>query len=147
MRVLQALMWVSASVVVPGLLGCGGSDGGHSHRETVYVERQQPEYVIVREAPPPVVEEQRPSPPSHGHIWIDGYWHWDGHKYVWEHGHWAVPPHEHAVWVAPRYERHEQGYRYTPGQWREEGKDRDREREQGREREREGDREQQRDKH
>jgi hypothetical protein len=93
----------------------------------VYVEQPQPEYVIVREAPPPVIVERRPSPPGQGHVWVDGYWNWNGHKYVWERGHWAVPPRGRAVWVAPRYERHEQGYRYMPGQWREEQQQRQRE--------------------
>jgi hypothetical protein len=117
MKVLQALMWVATGVVGLGLLGCDLTIG-RSPRETVYVERQQPEYVVVREAPPAVIVEQRPSPPSRGHVWIDGYWHWNGHQYVWERGHWAAPPRERAVWVAPRYERHEDGYWYVPGRWR-----------------------------
>ena len=126
MKARQALMWVASGVVGLGLLGCDVFVGGpgHSPRERVYVERQQPEYVIVREAPPPVVVERRPSPPSRVHVWIDGYWHWSGQKYAWDRGHWALPPHGRAVWVAPRYDKHEQGYRYTPGQWREEQQER-----------------------
>ena len=127
MKYLQTLLWVSAGVASLGLVGCDLTIG-RSRPERVYVAQQQPqpEYVIVREAPPPPVVERRPSPPSRGYIWIDGYWHWGGHKYVWERGHWARPPHERAVWVAPRYDRHEQGYRYTPGQWREEQRERQR---------------------
>lgn len=34
----------------------------------------QPEYVIVREAPPAVIVERRSPPPSGEYIWIDGYW-------------------------------------------------------------------------
>jgi hypothetical protein len=112
MKTLQALMWVSASVALLGLLGC-------SHRETVYVAQPHREYVIVREAPPPIIREHRPSPPSRGHIWIDGNWHWNGQRYVWHPGRWAVPPHRRAVWVSPRYERHQRGYRYMPGRWSE----------------------------
>jgi len=114
MKTLQALMWVSASVAVLGLLGCF-----RSPRETVYVAEPQPEYVIVREAPPPIVREHRPSPPSRGHIWIDGNWHWGGQRYVWNAGRWARPPHGRAVWVPPRYERGQRGYRYMPGRWSE----------------------------
>ncbi len=110
MKTLQALMWVSVSVVALGLLGC-------YPRETVYVGQPQPEYVIVREAPPRVIRERRPSRPSRGHIWIDGNWHWDGQRYVWQNGRWALPPHERAVWVPPRYERDDRGYRYMPGGW------------------------------
>ena len=112
MKRLHALMWVSVGVAGLGLQGCLWGRGS----ATVYVESREPEYVIVREAPPPFVVEQRPFQPSGSHIWIDGYWNWNG-RYVWESGHWAIPPHEHAVWVAPRYEKHEQGYRYAPGRW------------------------------
>jgi hypothetical protein len=115
MKLRRASMWVSAGVVVLGLLGCSVSVR-RSHRPTVYED--EPQYVIVREAPPPIVRERRPPPPSRGYIWIDGYWNWDGHRYVWEPGHWAAPPHGRAVWVAPRYERHGDGYRYLPGRWR-----------------------------
>jgi hypothetical protein len=120
MKLLQTLFWVSAGVAGLALLGCA-----HSHRpppsEPVYVAQPQPqpEYVIVREAPPAFIVERRPSPPSGEYIWIDGFWHWNDRQYVWQAGYWARPPHEHFIWVAPRYERHEQGYRYTPGQWRE----------------------------
>jgi hypothetical protein len=128
MKILQALMWVSAAVVGLALLGCDVFVRESASRGTVYVAQQQPEYVIVREAPPQPVVERRPSRPSPGHIWIDGYWDWNGRRYVWEPGHWAIPPHEHAVWVAPRYEKDEKGYRYTPGRWQEEQRQEQKER-------------------
>ena len=122
MRILHALVCASASAaVLVGLLGCGDFFREHSHRDVVYVEERQPEYVIVREAPPPIVHERRPPPRSRGQVWIDGYWHWNGRRYVWEPGHWATPPHGRAVWAAPRYEKHKERYRYTPGHWRESG--------------------------
>jgi hypothetical protein len=121
MKILQALMWMLAGVLVLGLMGCSFSlfGRGSSPHASAYVGQPQPEYVIVREAPPSAVREHRPDPPSRRHIWIEGYWHWDGRRYVWDPGHWAVPPRERAVWVAPRYEKDKQGYRYTPGRWRE----------------------------
>ena len=124
MKVLQMLIGVSGGLVV--LVGGLACDifVQRSRREPVYVQQPQPEYVIVREAPPPVIVERRPPSPGQGRIWIDGYWNWNGQRYVWEPGHWAVPPHGRAVWVAPRYEKHEQGYRYMPGQWREEQQER-----------------------
>ena len=73
MKSLQALMWVSASVVGLGLLGCQVSVRKPASRRTVYVAQQQPQYVIVREAPPRPRAERRPSRPSPRHIWIDGY--------------------------------------------------------------------------
>jgi glyoxylase-like metal-dependent hydrolase (beta-lactamase superfamily II) len=78
----------------------------------------------IRAAPPAVIVEERPAPPSGEYIWIDGYWHWDARQYIWQTGHWDRPPHANFIWVAPRYERHEQDYRYTPGQWREDQHDR-----------------------
>jgi hypothetical protein len=124
MKVLQTLLWISGGIVV--LVGGLGCDifVHRSRPEPVYVAQPQPEYVIVREAPPAIIVERRPPPPGQGHLWIDGYWVWNSRQYVWEPGHWAVPPHERAVWVAPRYERHEQGYRYMPGRWREEQQER-----------------------
>ncbi len=118
MKTLLALTWAASGLVVLGLLGCD-LNIGQSPPRTVYVEREQPDYVVVQEAPPEVIVERRSPAPSGEYIWIDGYWHWNSHKYVWEHGHWARPPHEHYIWVAPRYERQEHGYRYMPGRWRE----------------------------
>ena len=139
MKILRKVTWVSGSIAVfVGVLGCSVFVQ-RAPRETVYVESpppvgEQPEYVIVREAPPAVIVERRSSPPGQGYIWIDGYWHWNSHRYEWQRGHWATPPHERAVWIAPRYERYEQGYRYTPGQWREEQREREREDEHHRDR-------------
>jgi hypothetical protein len=128
MKFLQMLLCVSVGVAGLGLLGCDISVG-RSSPEPVYVAQPQPvyvaqpqpqpEYVIVREAPPAVIVERRSSSPGGEYIWIDGYWHWNSHQYIWQAGHWDRPPHEHYIWVAARYERYEQGYRYTPGQWRE----------------------------
>ncbi len=118
MKTLQALMWVSGSVVALGLLGC--SDFVQPYpRGTVYVAQRPPEYVIVPKAPPPIIRERRPSPPSRGHIWIEGNWRWNDQRYVWQPGRWARPPHGRAVWVPPRYERGQRGYRYMPGRWSE----------------------------
>lgn len=83
MKVLHALMWASGSVaVLAGLVGCRVSDCGHSRHGPLYVE--QPQHVIVRQAPPPIVRERRPPPRSQGQAWIDGYWHWNGRWHVWE---------------------------------------------------------------
>jgi len=113
MKVLKALIWASIGMAGLGLMGCYFVGGGPG----VYVGPEEPAYVEVGVAPPPLIVEQRPLPPSALHIWIDGYWHWNG-RYVWERGHWGVPPRGHATWIAPRYERHDHGYRYAPGHWK-----------------------------
>src|ERR1700689_3373830 len=64
----------------------------------------QGEEIVVRVAPPHAVVERRPVRPSPQHVWIGGYHRWDGGAYVWEPGRWEVPPREHAVWGAPRWE-------------------------------------------
>jgi len=47
--------------------------------------------IVVRVAPPaPIVEHYGP-PPHEGWVWIDGYHRWNGHRYVWVHGHWVRP--------------------------------------------------------
>ena len=135
---IELIVAILATPVVLTLLmtlaGCDNDNRVHfrserdrsvRRREPVHTEHQ-PEYVMVREAPPPQIVERRPSPPSRGYIWIDGYWHWNGRGYVWRRGHWVRPPHERAAWIAPRYERHERGYRYTPGRWRQHHQERQR---------------------
>jgi len=119
MKLLHGLIWASAGVAALGLAGC-------RHHGSVYVERsapprtvyvEEPAYVVVQEPPPAIIVERRLPPPSGLHIWIDGFWHWDGHRYGWHRGHYELPPRGHAVWVAPRYERHDREYHYTPGHW------------------------------
>jgi hypothetical protein len=29
-----------------------------------------------------------PDKPKPGAVWVQGYWHWDGVKYVWQRGRW-----------------------------------------------------------
>jgi hypothetical protein len=112
MRILLALIVALGVVAVLTVVGCS---------ENVYVVREGPApppgYVIVHEGPPALIVERRPPPPQPGHIWIDGYWHWTGHKYNWERGHWVRPPREQMIWIGPRYERFEREWRYHPGHW------------------------------
>ena len=69
--------------------------------------------------PPPlevnVVAGPRPSP---YHIWINGYWGWDGGRRRWVASHWELPPHGHGAWVEPRWEHREGRYVYVRGYWR-----------------------------
>ncbi len=32
------------------------------------------------------------APGKPGAVWMQGYWHWDGVRYVWQRGHYAWPP-------------------------------------------------------
>ena len=73
--------------------------------------------MVVHPRPPKVVTERRPPSPGPEYVWIDGYQRWNSSKYAWQPGHWEMPPHEHAVWMAPRWQRREGGYVFTPGWW------------------------------
>ena len=74
--------------------------------------------VVVRVAPPAPIVEVHDHPPHEGWVWIDGYHRWDGHRYVWVHGHWVRPPHPGAVWVAHRWEHRGDGWVLVEGHWR-----------------------------
>ena len=56
--------------------------------------------------------------PSPGYVWTDGYYSYGGGRYVWVQGRWMRPPHPHAAWVAPRWERRGRGYAFVKGYWR-----------------------------
>jgi hypothetical protein len=74
--------------------------------------------IVVKVAPPRAVVEHRTARPGPSHVWISGYHRWDGHAYVWEPGRWEIPPREHAVWVAPRWEHRQDGYVFVEGRWK-----------------------------
>lgn len=123
MKLLRTVMLVTAGAIALGVMGCDEFERRDSGGGAVYSGQPQRAYVIVREAPPQPYTEYRSSPPSPGYTWIDGYWHWNGQQYVWESGRWAAPPLERAVWIAPRYERAKDGYRYIPGHWSDDRRD------------------------
>jgi len=148
MQLSKTILWMSLSVATLGILGCDLALTERSRPERVYVQEQpryvqpqpvyaepqpvyaqpqpvyvepEPQYIIVQQAPPPIIVERRPAPPSSAHIWIEGSWNWNNSRYVWVAGRYEVPPQADAVWVAPRYESDARGYRYTPGQWKKKG--------------------------
>jgi hypothetical protein len=76
------------------------------------------------DAPPPppraevVVERNRPGP---DYVWIGGYWDGSPGHYSWVNGRWDHPPHAHATWFAPHWERdHDGHYHQVRGEWRDE---------------------------
>ncbi len=77
--------------------------------------------IYVTQAPPPLQQEviiARPERPSPGHAWVPGYWTWQNNRYEWMAGHWEMPPHASAKWIAPRWEQEGGGYRFYEGYWR-----------------------------
>jgi len=70
--------------------------------------------------PPPrpevVVQTGRPGPDF---VWTGGYWDGSPGHYVWVNGKWDRPPHAHAQWSAPHWERDGDGhYHQVRGEWR-----------------------------
>jgi hypothetical protein len=86
-------------------------------RQTVIVEEVDPT-IVVREAPPPVVQEVVTVAPGSNHIWIAGYYGYRGGRYVWTSGRWMLPPGGHTTWVPGHWANGPDGWRWRPGQWR-----------------------------
>jgi hypothetical protein len=68
--------------------------------------------------PPPVRYERAPPLPSPDHIWISGYWSWDGRAHIWIPGRYELRPHPRAAWVDGHWARHERGWHWVEGHWR-----------------------------
>src|SRR5271154_1777558 len=79
----------------------------------------EPEPVYIPIAPPPALVEypsQRPSPDA---VWVGGNWIWHG-QWVWDHGRWERPPHEHYHWEPTYYEHRDGNVLFVAGHWAEE---------------------------
>jgi hypothetical protein len=118
---------VAAAVGLLGSLGCRVTvrEEPPPHR-VVYVHEAHPDYrpattevVVVETAPPPPRREVIVGvAPSSNHVWIGGYWRWDGHTHVWVGGAWHPRPKPSAVWVEGRWERRGNGHVWIAGTWR-----------------------------
>jgi len=74
--------------------------------------------IIVMQAPPAVQTEVMPAQPTSDHKWVPGFWTWRNERYEWMAGHWELPPNRNSVWIAPRWERtNDGGYRFYEGFW------------------------------
>jgi hypothetical protein len=78
----------------------------------------EPQEVVVTEMPPAPVAEYIGPAPGPGVIWIGGYYHWSGGRWVWLRGHYEHPPRPGARWIAPRYEVRGGTRVYVRGYWR-----------------------------
>ena len=70
------------------------------------------------EAPPPPPQvEVIPVAPSPNHLWIGGYWGWQGGRHFWHAGRYEMRR-PGMNWQAASWARHGRGWRYAPGYWR-----------------------------
>ncbi|HXK20487.1 MAG TPA: hypothetical protein VNG33_21905 [Polyangiaceae bacterium] len=66
-------------------------------------------FVDVQTAPPVTRVEVVPVRPSPRHVWIRGYWGWDGYHHLWVPGHYVLARRGY-VYVEPRWEAAGRGH-------------------------------------
>jgi len=83
--------------------------------DRVIIARRRPT-IVVHEVPPTVIVERRPPPPSRVHIWVEGHWRHDGHRFVWAQGRYEKV-HRGKHYVQPRWIHTERGWALYEGHW------------------------------
>ena len=74
-------------------------------------------FVDVQIAPPAPRVEVMPRRPSPRHLWIRGYWGWDGAHHVWVPGHYVLARRGY-IYVEPRWEAAGRGHwHWRRGGW------------------------------
>jgi WXXGXW repeat (2 copies) len=74
--------------------------------------------VYVRVGPPASIVERRIVAPSAAHIWLPGFYRWDGRAYIWVPGRWELPPRARAAWVPGHWVHSRHGWYFVDGHWR-----------------------------
>jgi len=75
-------------------------------------------FFVSQPPPAPMVEMIPVAPPGHNHVWVSGFWAWNGIAYAWHPGHYERRPHPGAVWVTGRWENRGRGWIWVEGCWR-----------------------------
>lgn len=67
---------------------------------------------------PPLPRLDRIAAPPVGHVWVPGFWRWEGRRHIWNSGYWMRQP-SRPYWVRDRWshdgDRHETGRREPSG--------------------------------
>jgi hypothetical protein len=66
--------------------------------------------------PPPELRHEFVPRPRHGHIWVAGYWGWNGYAYEWIPGHWERIRRGYR-YVAPFWQPYQNQWIFHPGHW------------------------------
>ena len=113
-----ALIGGAAGAIAGGTLG----NSVDNQRGTLYRSEQEAATTVTVQqppampAPPQEVITVQPGPP--GALWINGYYAFDGYRYVWVGGHWEMPPQGYRIYVAPHWAWRRGSYVYIRGYWR-----------------------------
>jgi hypothetical protein len=73
--------------------------------------------IIVRVAPPPLRHEVIIARPGPRHVWVPGFWRWNGTGHVWVGGVWQLPPEGHTRWIAGHWRHVPGGHEWIEGHW------------------------------
>ena len=76
-----------------------------------------PPYPPGWQAPPPPQVEIVPVAPGPAYVWVPGHWHWNGYRYFWVHGHYAVRQAGWHHWVDGHWGVVYGQWRWIPGHW------------------------------
>ncbi len=68
-------------------------------------------------APPQLRVEVPPPAPSHGHVWVAGYWSFSSGRYVWVPGSYVVAPQTGARWMPAQWVLRNGAWYFEPGRW------------------------------
>ncbi len=101
------------SLVLAPLGARGATDGaaGGSPVPGIRVDANGP--------PPAPLADPRAPAPSPDAAWIDGHWQWNGDRYAWTPGGWAVPPGRPPwTWAPARFTRDDRGWTFHEPCWR-----------------------------
>jgi len=113
-----ALIGGAAGAIAGGTLG----NSVDNQRGTLYRSEQEAATTVTVQqppampAPPQEVITVQPGPP--GALWVNGYYAFDGYRYVWVGGHWEMPPQGYRIYVAPHWAWRRGSYVYIRGYWR-----------------------------
>jgi len=67
--------------------------------------------------PPAPIVERVPPAPGPNYYWQPGWWRWNGVKYLWRPGAYAVAPFPGAHWVPGHWVQGPNGWHWRRGHW------------------------------
>jgi len=103
-------MMTTTRVALASCLACGLTLGA-----TSAAQAEIHGVIAVREAPPPLRAEVMPAPRA-GHVWVPGYWAWQGHRHVWHRGTW-VRARPGFVYSSPSWTQRDGRWEFREGRW------------------------------